>query len=132
LTAYFAAIVLGHLTGDFLLQSKLMALKKSQPGWQGIKWCFIHCLIYTASLALFLWTLNPLILILIFLSYYPIDRCSLASKWLKMIRGRDFIQSYLKKENFWEIDVAFSCLVYTVVDNTMHLILLWGICKVFM
>jgi hypothetical protein len=126
---YFAAIVLGHLAGDYLCQSKSMALFKSQPGWQGIKWCLLHCLLYTACVCLFLWTVNPLVVGLVFLSHYPLDRWSLGAKWLKLIRGRNFLTAYLKKEPGWEIDVAFSCLVYAVVDNTWHLILLWLITK---
>jgi hypothetical protein len=122
---YFTAIVLGHLAGDYLFQSKKMALYKSRPGWEGAKWCLLHCLIYTAVICVFLWTANPLIVGLVFLSHYPIDRWSLASKWLKMIRGRDFLKDYVKKEPGWEIHLVFSCLVYATVDNTMHLILLW-------
>ncbi|MCX6744261.1 MAG: DUF3307 domain-containing protein [Candidatus Parcubacteria bacterium] len=126
---YFAAVVLGHLAGDYLFQSKGMALLKSKPGRQGANWCLIHCLIYTAIVCLFLWTTNPLVVALVFLSHYPLDRWSLGSKWLKLIRGRDFLAAYVKKEPGWEIDLAFSCLVYAVVDNTMHLILLWLIVK---
>jgi len=44
-----------------------------------------------------------------------------------MIRGRDFVQAFLSQEKYREIDLSFSCLVYAVVDNTMHLILLWFI-----
>ena len=126
----FARIVLGHLAGDYLLQSKAMALKKSEKGTSGIFWCTVHCLLYTASVCLFLWTAKPLIVTLVFLSHWPIDRWSLASKWLKLIRGRDFVAAYQSQDKYWEIDVAFSCLVYAVVDNTIHLILLWLITKV--
>jgi hypothetical protein len=125
----FARIVLGHLAGDYLLQSKSMALKKSSQGWAGIAWCTWHCLVYTASVCLFLWTLKPLIIVLVFLSHWPIDRWSLAAKWLKLIRGRNFVAAYLLKEQFWEIDLVFSCLVYAIVDNTIHLIMLWLITK---
>ena len=125
----FAEIVLGHLTGDYLLQSKAMALKKTEKGFKGIIWCTFHCLIYTASVCLFLWTINPLIIILVFISHWPIDRWSLASIWLKIIRGRNFIAAYQSTEKYHEIDLTFSCLVYAVVDNTMHLILLWLIIK---
>ena len=128
----FARIVLGHLTGDYLFQSKLMALKKSEKGLAGLLWCTFHCFIYTVSVCLFLWTVNPLIVALIFLSHWPLDRWSLASKWLKLIRGRDFIQAYASREQYRDIDLAFSCLVYAVADNTMHLILLWLITKFFL
>lgn len=125
MTDIFARIVLGHLTGDFLFQSKNMALKKSEAGIKGILWCTFHCLIYTISVCLFLWTIDPVIVGLVFLSHWPIDRWSLGSKWLKLIGGRDFVTAYFSKEKYHEIDLAFSCLVYAVVDNTMHLILLW-------
>lgn len=124
-----AEILLGHLVGDYLLQSKTLALRKSEKGWGGVLFCLIHSLIYSLSVCLFLWTLNPVVALLVFLSHYPIDRWSLASLWLKLIRGRDFIAAYQNKEKYWEIDLSFSCLVYAAVDNTMHLILLWGIAK---
>lgn len=128
----FGEIVLGHLAGDYLFQSKQMALRKSEKGWHGIMWCTLHCLIYTVCICLFLWAatsfavaFNPLLMALIFLSHYPIDRWSWGSKWLKMIRGRDFIKAFNSKEKYREIDLSFSCLVYAAVDNTLHLILLW-------
>lgn len=121
----FAQIVLGHLMGDYLFQSRAMALRKSEKSWIGYFWCILHCLIYTASVCLFLWTPNPLVIALVFASHFPFDRWSLASKWLKLIRGRDFIKAFESKEKYREIDLSFSCLVYAVVDNTMHLILLW-------
>jgi len=123
----FIQAMLGHLVGDYLLQSRKMALHKSLPGWLGWWWCIWHCLVYTAAVCLFLWTVNPLIISLIFLSHFPIDRWSLGARWLKVIRGRDFITAYQNKEQYWEVDLSFSCLVYAVVDNTMHLIFLCGI-----
>ena len=123
----FGEIVLGHLAGDYLFQGKQMAFRKSEKGWAGYGWCVLHCLIYTICVCLFLWTLNPLVVVLVFASHFPFDRWSLASKWLKLIRGRDLIRAFESKEKYRDIDVAFSCLVYAVVDNTMHLILLWFI-----
>lgn len=121
----FAQIVLGHLVGDYLLQSRNMALRKSERGCAGYLWCFLHCLIYTASVCLFLWTADPLVITLVFLSHFPLDRWSLASQWLKLIRGRDFVKAFQSQDKYREIDLSFSCLVYAVVDNTLHLILLW-------
>jgi len=123
----FIKMILGHLIGDYLFQNNKMALEKSKPGFRGILYCTIHSLIYTFFVCLFLWTLNPLIIILIFLSHWPIDRWSLASKWLKLITGRDFIAAYNSKDKYREINISFSCLVYAIADNTMHIILLWFI-----
>lgn len=125
MTDWFIRILLGHLVGDYLLQSKKMAIRKSQKGLSGFFWCTIHSAIYTASVCLFLWTIDPLIVGVVFLSHWPIDRWSLATKWLKLIRGRDFIAALKSKQQSWEIDLSFSCIVYTIVDNTLHLIILW-------
>lgn len=127
----FVNILLGHLVGDYLLQSKKMALLKSEKGARGYLWCLVHSLIYTASVCFFLWTANPVIILLVFLSHYPIDRWSLASKWLNLIGGRDFMKAYESNEKYREIDISFSAIVYTVVDNTFHLLLLWGIVNWF-
>lgn len=127
----FIQALLGHLVGDYLLQTKKMALKKSQKGLTGVFWCLFHCLVYTFSVCLFLWTLDPLIIALVFISHYPIDRLSLAGKWLKLIGSRDFIAAHYSSDEYKDLDVAFSCLVYAVADNTLHLVLLWLITKLF-
>lgn len=121
----FTRIVLGHLVADYLLQNKRMALEKSEKGINGIIWCTIHSLIYTATICLFLWRIDWLVVLLVFISHWPIDRWSWASKWLKFIKGRDILAAYQSKEEYHEIDLVFSCLVYTVADNTMHLVALW-------
>lgn len=125
----FARIVLGHLTADYLLQSKNMALHKTDRTNEGDLYCFVHCLIYTITVATFLWTFNPFVLALIFLSHYPIDRFSLATFWLRLIRGRDLLAEYMSDEPYREIRIPFACFVYAVADNTMHLVLLWWITK---
>ncbi|MDD5290408.1 MAG: DUF3307 domain-containing protein [Patescibacteria group bacterium] len=121
----FIKILFGHLMGDYLLQSKVMALKKSEKTCVGLFWCSFHSLLYAFSICLFIWRLSLPILILVFLSHWPIDRWSWAEKWLKLIRGRNFISAYQNKDKYWEIDLVFSCLVYAVVDNTFHLLILW-------
>lgn len=123
----FVKMLLGHFAGDYLLQSKEMAIKKSERSWQGFLWCFFHCAIYTLTICLILRTLNPLIITLIFLSHFPIDRWSLANKWLDFIGGRNILTAHESKDKRQEIDIAFSCFVYAVADNTMHLILLYWI-----
>jgi hypothetical protein len=123
----FELILLGHLVADYLLQPKKMAVTKSEKGIRGLMWCVLHCLIYTVIVSLFTLTFSPIIVTLIFLSHFPIDRWSLASKWLKMIKGRDFVETYLTRPEHYEIDLSFSIVVYTVVDNTLHLLLLWAI-----
>lgn len=113
--------ILGHFIGDYLLQNKAMMLNKSKKGFRGALWCTLHCAIYTAVVCLFLWTANPWIILAVFLSHWPIDRWSLAIKWMQLIKSRDPNETYFSKET----DSAFYAIVYVVTDNTMHILLIW-------
>jgi hypothetical protein len=121
----FVLALLGHLAGDYLLQTKAMALRKSQPGWRGAVTCTEHVLIYTAAVCLMLGSDRPLVWMLVFAPHWVIDRWSLASAWLKLIRGRTFAAAYSSTEPYRDFDIAFTSLVYAVVDNTLHLFSLW-------
>jgi uncharacterized protein DUF3307 len=121
----FVLAVLGHLVGDYLLQTKHMALHKSDPGCPGVGACTAHVAIYTAAVCAFLWTIDPVVVALVFVPHWVIDRWSLASVWLRLIRGRTFEAAYASKDPFREFDIAFTSIVYTVTDNTMHLLCLW-------
>jgi hypothetical protein len=120
----FILAVLGHLVGDYMLQTKHMALNKSAKGWQGAITCTIHVAIYSAAVCAFWWTVNPLIFLLVAVPHWLIDRFSLAAAWLKLIRGRTFEAAYLSQDKYREFDIAFTAIVYTVTDNTMHLLCL--------
>lgn len=116
----FWSVVFGHLLADYMFQPKKMAIEKSQNSMI----CFVHCLIYTTCVCgcvayqnhFFTWWL-PLV---VFASHYPIDRWSLASHWLKLIKGRDVMDAFRQSD-----PDPFAAMVYAVVDNTMHLFLLW-------
>ncbi|MEI7452345.1 MAG: DUF3307 domain-containing protein [Candidatus Falkowbacteria bacterium] len=127
MTTIFEKMILGHLVGDYMIQSKKMALLKSNKDLNGLMWCISHCFLYTLSISIFTQTTDPIKIFLIFMSHFPIDHWSLASKWLKFIKGRDFISAYKSTSEFREIDLAFSTIVYVAVDNTMHILLMWFI-----
>lgn len=118
---------LGHLVGDYLLQPKSMALRKSESGYMGLLICTLHVLIYTFVIALFAQNISLFFLIAIFLPHWLIDRYSLASFWLKMIKGRTFEKAYESKDKYREFDIAFTSIVYTVTDNTFHLLFIVGV-----
>ena len=125
----FVLALLGHLTGDYLLQSKAMALGKSQKGNRGAGWCAFHVALYTAAVALFWQRYDLVTLALVFVPHYFMDRYSLGSYWLKLIRGRTFESAYSSTAIYREFDIAFTCLVYAVVDNTFHLLSLLAVIK---
>jgi len=118
MASLFVMMILGHLVGDYLLQNKSMMLKKSEKNFNGVLWCTLHCLIYTAAVCLFLWTLNPWVILAIFASHWPIDRWSLGAKWMKLIRSRD-------PKDTSPGNKAFYPIVYVAVDNTWHLVLMF-------
>ena len=133
MTDFFATLVLGHLIGDYLLQNKWMAMNKSGSTWK----CAVHCLIYTAAVTLTTWPTihNVFWSLLIFASHFPVDRWSLADKWLDLINGRslrDFIINGKKDippgvdfENYHALRAGFTALVYAAADNTIHLVTMY-------
>jgi hypothetical protein len=129
-------ILLGHLVGDYLLQNKWMAMNKSASS---IK-CLIHCILYTLAVCVFT-NFHPAWIAIVFASHFIIDRWSLADKWLYLIEARslrDFIdnglndipfhqnQSFAKFWNYHSLRGGFTSIVYTVADNTMHLLLMYA------
>ena len=135
-------LLLGHLVGDYILQPEWMALNKSKNtkiGWYAI---IIHCLIYTFAVCLFMWDFDLIWIVVVFFSHFFIDKYSLAEWYLVKINGRS-LSKYLRKmdspklgKEFREylnstngmkvLQGGFTAVVYTVVDNTMHLVLMWG------
>ncbi|MFA5157719.1 MAG: DUF3307 domain-containing protein [Patescibacteria group bacterium] len=116
----FWPVLFGHWTADYLLQSKKMAVEKAG----NLKVCLLHCLIYAASVGLWYgivdWCKVPMVMVLAFISHFPIDYWSLAAKWLKLIKGRDVMDAF-NREN----PDPFAALIYAAVDNGMHLALLY-------
>lgn len=105
--------VASHFVGDYFLQTKNMALKKTKSWWV----CFKHCLLYTLSFAVVtqIWSIQTCLFI--FLTHYLIDHYSLANIYLALIKGRTFIGAYITTGPSREFDIAFTSIVYTVVDN---------------
>lgn len=136
----FDFILLGHLVGDYLFQNKWMAMNKSASHFK----CLVHSAIYTLAVCAI--TL-PVIQdwrwgLIVFVSHYPIDRWGLADRWLDLIHGRslrDFLANGGKNVpygmdafTYVPLRAGFTAVVYTVVDNTMHLILMllgWWLIK---
>lgn len=116
-------MLMGHLWGDYLLQNNWMALNKTKS-WAI---CLLHCLIYSTSVCL--WIQDFSIFHLIFLSHFPIDYWGLGQKWLDLIRGRNFLKENQIENEYKTIMVSFSTLVYAVVDNTLHITLMYFILK---
>lgn len=134
-------LLLGHLAGDYLLQNEFMAMNKSKNTWIGWLAAFIHCILYTFAVCLFTWNFQLIWIIAVFLSHFPIDKFGLADKYMRYIKRsglKDYINHvvegmtprdvldnpmYFTGEQYNNLTGGFRAVVYTITDNTMHLIL---------
>ena len=131
-------LLLGHLAGDYLLQNEFMATNKRKSGWNGWSAILSHCILYTATVMLFTWDFRWYWIAFIFFSHFLIDRFAVVEWYMERIKGRS-IDRYLNLTPSDPMGVnpqynvligSLTMLVYVVVDNTMHLILMWGFYKV--
>ncbi len=80
----FSSLLVGHLVGDFLLQTTWMAENKDEE-WVPL---IIHCFLYTAAVALFALLaggLSILPIVVIFISHIIIDKAKIVDLWAKYI-----------------------------------------------
>lgn len=120
------ALLIGHLVGDFLFQTDRMAQKKAQKGMNGALWCTFHAAAYTTCVCLCLWTRDPLVIGLIFLSHWPLDRYGMGAKWTTQIKGFDVAGAF-KSGN--QALITLAIIIPIAVDNTLHLLLMWPIVR---
>jgi hypothetical protein len=121
-------LVLGHLAGDYLLQNDWMAKNKSGNDLTGWLAAFIHCIIYTLTVCLFMWNFQLIWIAAVFCSHFFIDKFAFGTWYLKHIKGME-MDDYLAYYKYGELHAGFTAVVYTVTDNTIHLILMWGAYK---
>jgi hypothetical protein len=135
-------LFLGHLAGDYLLQNEWMAMNKSKNTWVGWLSATIHCIIYTLAVCLFMWNFDPIWIVVVFLTHFPIDKFALAEHYMHFVKGKG-MRDYVNKDNRFNdlkyvpkpiiqplnrydiLEGGFSAVVYTITDNGMHLILMW-------
>jgi hypothetical protein len=103
--------LIGHLVGDYLLQTKWMAYNKKLPGRNGWLACLTHCSLWTLSVMLFTgwWKLD--LALCVFLSHLVLDRTHFVAWFLKVMHN---------DHERW---------LLIVTDNTIHLLFLWLIAR---
>ncbi len=103
---------LGHLVGDYILQTDWMAGNKKRSPWP----CIVHCILWAASVTLFAgWGLLPFILL--FLFHYIQDRTTLVRQWMRLIGQEGFATG------------PYAPWSMVIIDNTFHLLQIWLIWK---
>lgn len=121
-----------------MLQSRFMYENKVRNDFIGYWACFVHCVMYSACVVAWMHAGRPLASIdfhqaflmfgLVYITHYPIDKWSLGHWWLRGL-GRKDTPLMLTRPNTHASDMSFLhkvfyWLVYVVVDNTMHLVLM--------
>ena len=124
-------LLLGHLAGDYLLQNDWMARNKTRADWTGWLSASVHCIIYTLAVCLFMQNFQPIWMLIVFLSHFPIDKFGLAELYMKHVKGynmKQFLEGsdYPSTNRMTVLRGGFMAFIYAVTDNTMHLILMWG------
>lgn len=125
-------MLLGHFVGDYLLQNNWIALNKHRFDCLGWLTCTVHCLLYTSAVCYYMKEWDIYWILCVFLSHFIIDKFGLPELYLQLIRGRS-LKRFIKNpvNHSWTTQVGlycgFSSAVYMVVDNTMHIVLMYEI-----
>lgn len=99
--------LIGHLVGDYLLQTDWQAQGKKRSSLI----CAVHCGLYTLSIALFTgWPSWALAVVLV--THFAQDRTNFVRWWMGVV-GQD---TFADKLGPWSV---------IVVDNVMHLVVLY-------
>ena len=123
-------LLLCHLTGDYVLQSHVMATRKTTSS----AWAIIHAAFYSIPFAVLLaatasdWTAAVIALFVICGTHALIDRYALAAKWCRWygvghpgVWDRGLRASDWSTPPFDPPPPFLGVWLQIIVDNTMHL-----------
>jgi hypothetical protein len=115
-----------------------MALNKSKNTLEGWFAAFVHCIVYTASVCVFMLNFDLIWIAVVFLSHFPIDKFGLADVYMKYITGGD-MKTYVDRVNglhgglylhnsrgIETLTGSFTTLRYLIIDNGLHILIMWG------
>ena len=112
--------IVGHLVGDYLLQTDWMAKNKKRDSFP----CLVHCYLWTISVMFFSgWTnlieWNRLLAVtvfwILFLTHFIQDRTQIIVWWMRL--------KWKDQSEFTKYPMAPWSLV--VVDNVWHIVTIW-------
>lgn len=125
-------LILGHLIGDYVLQSHAMAVRKTSS-W---RWAWIHAACYSIPFAVLLGCLHVpigsllLALLIIGGTHAIIDRYRLAAVWCRWY-GVGFPGLWWRGNGWQDPPPFLGVWLIILVDNTMHLAIngavVWGL-----
>jgi hypothetical protein len=105
--------IVGHLVGDYLLQSDWQASGKKTRSWI----CAVHCLIWTACVCGFAGWYNPWAIAILFGAHFIQDRSQVIAWWMDAVGQKSFRTG---------VCAPWSAIV---VDNVFHILTIWIVSK---
>lgn len=105
--------IIGHLTGDYILQNDWMALNKKKSFVP----CAVHCFVWTVCVCLFTGWVHPMAAVILFGTHFIQDRTTIIRKWMALIGQEQFATGVCAP---WSI---------IVVDNVWHILTIYGVWK---
>lgn len=117
--------IIGHIVGDYLVQTDWMALNKKKPGIEGFFACLVHACIWTMCVMWFAGWGRPfhfaesIAFLPLALPHFIQDRTNIVLWWMKLR---------------WKDQAAFAtgpCSPWSiiVVDNVWHIVTIWAVWK---
>jgi len=114
---------IGHLLGDFVLQTDWQAMNKKKHTLRGWWACSVHCALYTLAVCACTGWWSKRLAVLVFLSHFPIDKTLIVARYMR------FVGSFRRVIMDPTVDMNHKTWAYLLVDNTVHLTLLWLIAR---
>jgi len=114
---------IGHLIGDYLLQNDWQAMNKKSMSLKGWITCSIHSILYTLAVCLCTSWWRWYLILLVFLSHFPIDKTYIVAKYMRLVGA------FKRVIDDPAVDMNHKVWAYLFVDNTVHLTLLWLIAR---
>lgn len=108
--------LIGHLIGDFVLQTDWIAEWKKRPGWGGVAVCVLHASLVTGCVAVCAGWTNPVALALAWLQHFLPDRGALVSRWMNVA-------------GHWAPPRERPVWALILYDQLWHVIWLWAIAR---
>ena len=99
---------MGHLIGDYVLQTDWMAVNKKKWNLEGWIACLIHCLIWSLCITIAINKFSVSLFILIFFSHLIIDKTNIIKFCLNKFK-------IMPNPTLWKV---------IIVDNAIHLLIL--------
>lgn len=120
-------LLIAHLLGDWVFQSRKVAVEKGKQNFDGWFMCLFHVSLYTFIFTMLVRHQSLLFYVSIFVPHFLIDKWSLMSKWQKLRDGKYWYEIYTDTPySFMQrVEAGFAALRYAVEDNTIHLICLY-------